>query len=79
MDDVFDRFAGAKFFSSLDLKSGFWQVPVAEADRSKTAFVTPDGLYEFLRLPYFCGMRDRSGGQVAHNDKVRLFNAALGV
>ena len=45
MDDVFDRLTGAKFFSSLDLKSGYWQVPDAGADRSKTAFVTPDGLY----------------------------------
>ena len=52
MDDVFDRLAGAKFFSSLDLMSGYWQVPVAEADRSKTAFITPDGLYEFMRLPF---------------------------
>ena len=52
MDDVFDRIAGAKFFSSLDLMSGYWQVPVAEADTCKTAFVTPDGLYEFVRLPF---------------------------
>jgi hypothetical protein len=52
MDDVFDRLAGAKFFSSLDLMSGYWQVPVAEADRNKTAFITPDGLYEFMRLPF---------------------------
>jgi hypothetical protein len=41
MDDVFDRIAGAKYFSSLDLMSGYWQVPVAEADTCKTAFVTP--------------------------------------
>jgi hypothetical protein len=52
MDDVFDRISGEKFFSSLDLMSGYWQVPAAEADRSKTAFITPDGLYEFLRLPF---------------------------
>ena len=32
--------------------SGYWQVPVAEADTSKTAFVTPDGLYKFVRLPF---------------------------
>jgi hypothetical protein len=49
---VFDRIAGAKYFSSLDLMSGYWQVPVAEADTCKTAFVTPDGLYEFVRLPF---------------------------
>ncbi|KZS07209.1 Uncharacterized protein APZ42_029116 [Daphnia magna] len=52
MDDVFDRIAGAKFFSSKDLMSGYWQVLVAEADTSKTAFVTPDGLYEFVRWPF---------------------------
>ena len=52
MDDVFDRITGAKYFSSLDLMSGYWQVPVAEADTSKAAFVTPDGLYEFVRLPF---------------------------
>jgi hypothetical protein len=32
--------------------SGYWQVPVASADTCKTAFVTPDGLYEFVRLPF---------------------------
>ena len=52
MDDVFDRLACEKFFSSLDLMSGYWQVPVGEADRNKTAFIIPDGLYEFLRLPF---------------------------
>jgi hypothetical protein len=32
IDDVFDRLSGAKFFSSLDLASGYWQIPVAEKD-----------------------------------------------
>ncbi|XP_045026270.1 uncharacterized protein LOC123470258 [Daphnia magna] len=52
MDDVFDCLAGAKIFSSLDLASGYWQVSVADSDRYKTAFVTPDGLFEFKRLPF---------------------------
>ena len=38
---------GYRYFSKLDMKSGFWQIPIAEEDRHKTAFVTPEGLYEW--------------------------------
>ncbi|KAI9555008.1 hypothetical protein GHT06_020301 [Daphnia sinensis] len=56
VEDVLGRLSGAKYFSSLDLESGFWQMAVAEEHREKTAFVTPDGLFEFLRLPFgLCG------------------------
>ena len=50
---VFDALRGNAFFSSVDLASGYWQVPVAAEHRHKTAFVTPDGgLYEYVRMPF---------------------------
>ena len=52
MEDLFDALAGAQVFSSLDLASGYWQVEVAEEDREKTAFVVPNGLYEFQTMPF---------------------------
>jgi hypothetical protein len=42
---------GYKYFSKLDLKSGFWQLPIDKKDRHKTAFTTPFGLYEWNVLP----------------------------
>ncbi|CAF4266608.1 unnamed protein product [Rotaria sp. Silwood2] len=38
---------GYKFFSKLDMKSGFWQILIKQEDKYKTAFITPDGLYEW--------------------------------
>ena len=43
---------GARFFCSLDLASGYWQVEMDAADREKTAFVTQGGLYEFRVMPF---------------------------
>ncbi|GFQ96992.1 hypothetical protein TNCT_627931 [Trichonephila clavata] len=47
IDDTLNSLKGSKFFSSMDLSSGYWQIEVDEADREKTAFITPEGLYEF--------------------------------
>lgn len=52
LDDVLDRLGGSRYFSSLDLYRGFWQLPVAGEDREKTAFITPDGLFQFRRMPF---------------------------
>ena len=52
MDDTLDNLAGAKWFSTLGMVSGYWQVEVADEDKEKTAFCTPDGLYEFNVLPF---------------------------
>lgn len=41
----------SRVFSTLDLAHGYWQVGVHPADKEKTAFVTPMGLYEFNRMP----------------------------
>lgn len=52
IDDQIDRLGGKKYFTSLDLKSGFYQIPLHPDAIEKTAFVTPDGHYEFLRVAF---------------------------
>jgi hypothetical protein len=43
---------GSLWFSTRDFKSGYYQVAMSPASVEDTAFVTPDGHYEFLRLPF---------------------------
>ena len=52
IDDVLQCFEGKKYFSVLDLVSGFWQIPLKEEDKHDTAFVTSDELFEWNRLPF---------------------------
>ena len=53
IDDLLDALHGAKWFSTLDLKSGYWQVPISEQDKEKTAFRTSSGqLFEFNQVPF---------------------------
>lgn len=52
IEESLDALAGATLFSTLDLASGYNQVPVAEHDKAKTAFCTPFGLFEFNRMPF---------------------------
>ena len=47
IDDLIDRLGEAKYFSSLDLKSGYYQMPLREEDAELTGFVTPDGHFQW--------------------------------
>ncbi|BHF70390.1 hypothetical protein SprV_0301344000 [Sparganum proliferum] len=49
---ILDALAGNIMFSTLRLASGYWQVEVRPADREKTAFAVPSGLYEFETMPF---------------------------
>ncbi|KAK9874212.1 hypothetical protein WA026_002568 [Henosepilachna vigintioctopunctata] len=52
IDDTLTTLAGSKWFSTLDLKSGYWQVKIHPDDREKTAFSTGSGLYQFNVMPF---------------------------
>lgn len=50
--DILDQLGNAKYFTTLDLASGYHQIPMANNDKNKTAFSTPYGHYEFNRMPF---------------------------
>ena len=52
VDETLDTLAWSKWFSVLDLLSGYWQVKVSSDDREKTAFSTHEGLFEFCVMPF---------------------------
>ncbi|XP_039764331.1 uncharacterized protein LOC120636835 [Pararge aegeria] len=68
--DQIDRLGKARYYSCLDMASGFHGIPIAEDSIEKTAFVTPDGQFEYLRMPFgLCN---------APSVYQRAINAALG-
>lgn len=52
ISDQIDRLRGRKYFSSLDMASHFCQVPIHPDSVERTAFVTPEGQYQFLAMPF---------------------------
>nr|XP_026488815.1 uncharacterized protein LOC113395453 [Vanessa tameamea] len=70
IEDLIDRLRGCEYFTILDLKYGYHHVMVKESDVYKTPFITLDGHYEFLRMPF--GLRN------APAVFQRLMNSVLG-
>ena len=57
MQETMESMVGARHFSCMDLKSGFWQVKMAEESRQYTAFTVGSmGVYEFCACPMVCAM-----------------------
>ena len=52
IEESLDTLAGVKYFSTLDLTSAYHQIEVTPEDRKKTAFTTPMGLFEYVRMPF---------------------------
>ena len=52
IEDCLDALSAARWFCTLDLASGYWQVEMAEEDKEKTAFSTGSGLYPFNAMPF---------------------------
>ena len=70
IDDIFDNLSESRWFSLLDLKSGYWQIKMDEESTPFTAFTTPDGHFEFTRLQF--GLKN------APSDFCRIMQRVLG-
>ena len=56
MDDCIDKTGNSKYITKFDPLKGFWQIPLTERAKEISAFVTPDGLYQYKVLPF--GMKN---------------------
>lgn len=52
IDDILDQLSGNAWFSTLDLKSGYWQLKIRPEDKEKTAFSIGRGLWQFTVMPF---------------------------
>jgi len=62
INETLSKIGSSKIISTFDAKSGYWQIPLAEEDRWLTAFITHDGLYEWIRMLFGPGP-DLTGGR----------------
>ncbi len=52
VDELLDRLVRARYISTLDLTKGYWQVPLSDSAKAKTAFSTPSGHWQYRTLPF---------------------------
>lgn len=69
VSDILNKLRDAKYLTSIDLKSAFWQIPLEESSREKCAFTVPGkGLFEFTRMPF--GLNNSAQTQQRLMDKI---------
>ena len=52
IEDCIDRIGSSKYVTKMDLLKGYWQVPLTDRAKQLSAFVTPDGLYQYRVMPF---------------------------
>ena len=52
LEDIINKLGKAQYISKIDLTKGFWQIPLTESSKEKSAFITPFGHYQFLVMPF---------------------------
>ena len=52
VQDIFSQLNGAKYFSTLDLQAGYHHIPLDESSIPKTAFTSPFGKYQYIKIPF---------------------------
>ena len=52
IDELLEKIGNLRYYSTLDMAAGYWQVEIAEEDKEKSAFITHMGLFEFNRMPF---------------------------
>lgn len=52
IEELLDKVAPTEYITTMDLCKGYYQVPLAEEDKAKTAFLTPMGKFQFTRMPF---------------------------
>ena len=56
LDDCIDNIGQANYVTKFDVLKGFWQIPLADRAKAMSAFVTPDGFYQYKSMPF--GMKN---------------------
>ena len=90
LDEILPTLGKSKFYSACDLRSGYWQVKMAQEDKHKTAFICHRGLFEFNVMPFglscapgiFCEMmskvlRGLEGFATAYLDDVLIYSETM--
>ena len=87
IDEMYANLCGARIFSTLDLRSGYYHIRLDKESKAKTAFVTPFGKYEFNAVPFWLAqapayfqqlismvLQDCIGFAMAYLDNIIIFS-----